>query len=227
MDAGTEGNVDNASRCRDPALIWPQSHPQGARTTLVAIGMLIVASIASYAVFAVKGEPFGILNDLGNALAGAASGVLAWQVRRRAAAPAGPSGVATLAGTSGAAVAVVGSVLTTTKITGYLLAAFVSTVGFALVGVWLIEYNRSLRLRPGVSRRLTTFGIATGSVMAFGFTHLPAAVLRYDDFKTAPVWTSVGFAAWAGTYFLFPAWCFWVARVGNGVPIGTTLEPPC
>ena len=207
----------------------------GVKATLIAIAVLVFASIASYAVFALKGEPFGTVNDVGNALAGAASGLLAWQVRRRGAASDGPSSAATIAGASGAAIAVVGSLLTISKITGYLLAAFVSTVGFALIGVWLIQYNRSLRSRPGASRRLTTLGIATGSVMALGFTHLPAALLRYDDINTAPAWTSVGFAAWAGTYFLFPAWCSWAARISRSgshdpkegrVAGGRTLEPP-
>jgi hypothetical protein len=188
------------------------ARPAAARLTMTALAVSIVASIASYVGFVVKGEPFGTINDFGNGVIGAGSGVLAWQVRRRGSERTGPPPAATAAGVAGAAVAIGGSALVISKLTGFLLAGFVSSIGFALVGVWLTEYNRSLRMRPDVSRRISTVGMATGAIMALGFIDLPAALLRYDDFNAAPAWTWLGFAAWLGTYVLLPAWCFTAVR---------------
>jgi hypothetical protein len=184
----------------------------GAKRMLIGIAAFVLGSVASYAIFAVRGEPFGTINDIGNGLAGGASGALAWQLRSRPPLGDGATQIATAAGVAGAVLAMGDSVLVISKATGFLLAGFVSTIGFGLVGVWLVDYNRSLRARADVPGRLTTLGIATGAVMASGLSAVPAAVLRYDDFETAPAWTWLGFAGWVGTYFLLPIWCIWAAR---------------
>ncbi|MEV5966516.1 hypothetical protein AB0L70_32405 [Kribbella sp. NPDC051952] len=152
----------------------------------------------------VAGEPFGSINDVGNAVFGLLSAVLAWQLRTSAAV------VFRALAAVGAVITVVGSILVLTDTTGYYLAGLVSSVGFALIGIWLIAANRTAA--ASVPRRL---GLITGAVMALGLVGLPGVFMGLDDLNTAPGWTYVAESSWAGTYLLFPLWSL---RLGPSAP---------
>jgi hypothetical protein len=157
-------------------------------------------------VFYLGADVFGSINDVGNAVLGVLSGVLAWscqqvglRVRRLL------IGVAVL----GAAITVVGSVLVLTEATGFFLAGLVSSLGFALIGVWLVALSRSLSLR------LRRSELIAGAVMLLGLVTAPGIAMGLDDMDTAPAWTFLGGLSWAGTYLLFPAWSFRLSQAAH------------
>lgn len=142
--------------------------------------------------------PFGLLNDLGNALFGLLSFALAWRLGRRRLL----LGVVAV----GAVLTVVGTVLVVSDMTGFYLAGLWSGFGFGLIGIWLVATSRLLR------GRLRRAGVIAGAVMMLGLVGVPGILLGIDDMNTAPAWTFVAGLSWAGTYLLFPAWSLRLAR---------------
>jgi hypothetical protein len=96
----------------------------------LALGIVTVASLVSLALFFAVGGPFGFANDVGNALIGILSALLAIRLATAGAAGMAASGAAVF----GAIVTVIGSWLVITETTGFFLAGLVSSVGFALIG---------------------------------------------------------------------------------------------
>jgi hypothetical protein len=150
-------------------------------------------------VFYTAGEPFGVINDIGNTLLGLLSLALAWLLRPT-------SGVLVSLAGLGAALTVVGTVLVLTGITGFYLAGLWSSSGFGLIGVWLVGISRLATPPP---RRA---GLVAGLVMMLGLVGVPGIFMGLDTMDTAPVWTFVAGFSWAGTYLLFPAWSLRLAR---------------
>ncbi|NIK60006.1 hypothetical protein [Kribbella shirazensis] len=163
------------------------SLPLLARTHAIVGFAACACLILLYAV----GEPFGLLNDVGNALLGLLSLALAWLL----------SGRQVLVGVAavGAALTVVGTILVVSGITGFYLAGLWSSFGFALIGVWLLNASRSL---PHLRRA----GLVAGGVMLLGLLGVPGILMGLDDMDSAPAWAFVAGVSWAGTYLLFPAW---------------------
>jgi drug/metabolite transporter (DMT)-like permease len=175
----------------------------------IALGVVVVASIVSLAVFYAVGGPFGAINDLGNALVGILSALLAWTWRPRgmeSTLRAATIGAAVL----GAAITVVGTALVET--TGFFFAGLVSSVGFALIGLWLVALNRSIGTDGRWPRRLPTLGLVVGLLMALGFAAAPGIAMGLDDMGAAPWWIWIGFLGWIGTYLLYPVWSIWLGR---------------
>jgi hypothetical protein len=195
-----------------------------ARLATASGGAAIASAVLGILFFAV-GEPFGHLNDFANAVLAILSGLLAWQLRSSFSAAAGVSGLAIGLALLGAAVAVLGSVLTI-GITGWFFAALVSSAGFALIGAWLVAQNRTSPPGPQLPPRLRTLGVVAGVVMTTGILVVPAIAMRLDDANTAPGWIWAGFVGWLGMFVLFPAWAIWLGRVmrqptgGDGVASG-------
>lgn len=180
----------------------------------ILLGVVSLASLASLGVFFLVGDPFGTINDLGNAAVGILSALLAWTLRGRVGAAASGTGVAASgAAILGAGIGVLGSALVVSGATGFFLAGLVSTMGFAFIGLWLIALNRSLwsdaRWRP----QLRTLGIVGGVLMAIGFATAPGILMGFDDMGTAPGWIWIGFLGWAGTFIVYPVWSIWLGRV--------------
>jgi hypothetical protein len=177
----------------------------------IAAGVVAIASDASYLVFTVAGEPFGSLNDIGNAAFGILAGWLAWTVRDRTG-----STVAVVA-LAGAAISVVGSSLVLAGTTGWFLGGLVSAVGFALIGPSVVVYARSALAGDGLPRRLGQLGVATGSLMVVGLVSIAGVAMRFDNADTAPGWTWIGFVGWIGAFVLYPAWAIWLGRLASRV----------
>jgi hypothetical protein len=173
-------------------------------------GSVAVISAASLAAFFVVGGPFGAINDWTIGVYGLLAGVLAVSARQVAgAAGQGPGRVAIALAVAGAATVVLGSYLVISDTTGFLLAGLIESVGFALIGVWLIVLNRSLVGAPQWPRRLPALGIAAGVVMTVGFIVVPGIAAGMDDASAAPAWVWIGFVGWIGIFFLYPAWSIW------------------
>ena len=156
----------------------------------------------------------GAVNDVGNGVLGLLSAWLVWRCHQ-AGLTAGLVfvGIAAL----GAVITVIGSILILTDATGFFLAGLVSSLGFAVIGIWLVAVNR--RSEEPLPRRLRTAGLVAGVVMLLGFVGAPGIPMGLDDMETAPGWTYVGGLSWAGTYLLFPLWSLRLARA-TSVPLG-------
>ncbi|MFC6157021.1 hypothetical protein [Kribbella jiaozuonensis] len=164
------------------------------RAVATAHSIVGFTTCACLLIFYATGEPFGSINDVGNAALGILSLVLAWLVH--------PSRVLVGVAAVGTVLTIVGTVLVMSGITGYYLAGLWSSAGFALIGVWLV----------GSARQVGRTGLVAGVVMLLGLIGVPGIFLGIDDLDTAPVWTFVAGASWAGTYLLFPAWSLRLAR---------------
>ncbi len=192
-----------------------------------AIGVVGPASATALVVFFVADEPFGALNDVGNAALGVLAGSLAVSLRREGMPPDLPGTLATGAGVVGAALTVAGSALVLTDTTGFFLAGLVSGTGFALVGTWLVTLNRwAATATPAWPRGLTTLGTVAGSVMAIGLLSVPGVVQRIDDMESAPGWLVAGGLGWLGTYVLLPAWAVRLRRALRQNSSGARLRRP-
>ena len=163
----------------------------------LAIGAVGLGSVTCLALLFAVGEPFGRLNDLGNATLAVLSGVLAVMERRHV------HPVATGLAVVGSAVAVAGSGLVISGTTGFFLAGLVSTVGFAGVGAWLIALARARRAGSG---RVRGLAMLAGALMVVGAASAPGILLRLDDMATAPGWIWVGMVGWLGIFVLYPIW---------------------
>src|SRR4051794_15727199 len=163
----------------------------------LAIGAVGLGSITCLALLFALGEPFGRLNDLGNASLAILSGILAVMERRHV------HPLTTGLAVVGSAVAAGGSALVISGTTGFFLAGLVSTLGFAGVGAWLLALVRAGRAG---SRRVRMVGTVAGALMVLGAASAPGIVLRLDDMATAPGWIWIGMVGWLGIFVLYPMW---------------------
>lgn len=172
----------------------------------IAIGVVGFASLVSLALFFAVGAPFGAINDWSIGLVALLCLVLVITVGRGASALGSTGPLATIAGILGSLIVMLGSALVISQATGFFLAGLVQSLGFALIGAWLVALSRSMasaRVWPG---RLTRLGIVAGAIMAIGIGALPGIALRLDDLATAPPWIWFGFVGWLGIFVLYPAW---------------------
>jgi hypothetical protein len=183
---------------------------RGVARLAVAVGAVALVSVSSLALFFIVGKPFGAINDWTIGIVGILSGLLALALNRSGefAAPQVGS-AATGVAVAGAVIVIVGSALVISETTGFLLAGLVESMGFALIGLWLIAFNRSIAFAPWVPARLPNLGIAAGIIMAIWFTVLPGVLIGVEDMEAAPAWFWIGFVGWLGIFFLYPIWSIW------------------
>jgi hypothetical protein len=173
----------------------------------LALGIVAVASVVSLALFFAVGGPFGFANDVGNALIAILSALLALRL-----ATAGGAGMAAIgAAVIGASVTVIGSLLVVTETTGFFLAGLVSSVGLALIGVWLLALSRSAAVGSWPSG-LRTLGSVAAVAMLFGVVAVPGIVMGIDDMNDVPPSLWAYSINWLGTYILYSAWSLWLGR---------------
>ena len=178
----------------------------------VALATAVVSLLAvlSLIIFYAVGGPFGFINDVANGLIGLLSLALAWLwvCNHRG----GWSTLAIALASLGAIVMVLGSLLIILDITGWYLAGLVSSVGSALIGIWLLIANRLHRSAPELPRGLLLLGMTTGIFMIIGWLALAGVIARIDDPQLAPLYVNAGLLNWMGTYLLYPVWCLWLSR---------------
>jgi hypothetical protein len=184
------------------------------RLLALVTGVVGLGAWASLIVMFVGGEPFGLINDVGNGALAVLSGALATVCLRSTPSPGRGLTVATSVAVLGAVVAVLGSALIILDVTGYFLAGLVSGAGFALIGLWLMALNRSTEAASALRlpAKLATFGTVAGAVMAIGLVNVPGILMGVDDMAAAPGWLLPGGAVWTGTYLLLPIWGIWLVR---------------
>lgn len=181
----------------------------------MAIGVVGIVSVVSLAVFFAIGGPFGAINDWTIGIVGGLTATLCLLVPGSVIGRSTLGGSATTGlGVTGAVIVMLGAGLVITATTGFLLAGLVESVGFALVGVWLVAVARSMRdADVPIPRALSTLGQVAGWLMAVGIIAVPGVALRLDDLETAPWWVWVAFVGWLGIFVAYPAWCLWTGRI--------------
>src|SRR5262245_14729646 len=100
----------------------------GLSRVLTAFAVTALAADVAFAVFIAVGEPFGSLNDLGDGVAGLLAAGLVTMATHR------DDRIVRSVAWAGAVVSGVGSALVITHTTGWLLAGFVSALGYGLIG---------------------------------------------------------------------------------------------
>ena len=168
-----------------------------ATVTLLGLALLILMYIFS-------SGPLGILNDICIGIAAVLSVALAWSLHAQH--QARNPQLATLAlilTIAGAVIVVVGSVLSISGTTGFILAGLYMMVGNALIGLWLLSLNYGGPWPHG----LTIFGLIIGAVMALGLAAIPGILTGTDSFGTSTWLTWVGQMGFFGWAVLYPIWC--------------------
>ena len=183
--------MDDTLRSRDMAAGW----------VAIVLGIVTIATVVALVLLFTAAGPFGLINDAGNGLIGVLSATLAALLVSRGGHPVG-----VIMAAMGAVVAVSGSWLVMTGATGFVLAGFVSTIGFGLIGAWLavVAWSPTADLWPGGLRRLARL---TAAVMVIGgIAAVPGAAMGIDDFGDVPAWLWLFGLGWLGTYVLYPVW---------------------
>ncbi|MFN8485230.1 MAG: hypothetical protein U0768_19505 [Anaerolineae bacterium] len=172
-----------------------------------------MAGIAAIILFFTIGGFFGALNDLCNAVEAIMSAALAWVLHSvyRARAPR-LSRFALVAAWVGAFIAVIGSVLVIFDVTGWYLAGLYTSVGYAMVGVWLFGLNYAALHSGPWPRRLAQWGLFVAVGMVIGFLAAPGIVGRIDDLAAAPWFVNLGLLNGLAWLILYPWWCIWLGR---------------
>jgi hypothetical protein len=173
----------------------------------IALAFVVVLSVASLLLLYLAAGPFGFINDLGNGVIGVLSLALAILLVGQA---AGWAGVVVAA--IGAAITVVGSWLVITGTTGFLLAGFVSTIGFGVIGAWLALVAWGPMADEWSSLLRSLARIAAATMIAGGLAAIPGALMRIDRFEDVPGWMWLFSLGWLGVYVLYPIVAFGVGR---------------
>jgi hypothetical protein len=180
-----------------------------ARVALVTGITAILAAVALVLLFTVDGA-FGRVNDVLNAAVGVLSALLAIVALRSVGGSVPVVGLAVIS----AAITVVGSVLVMTGTTGFQLAGFVSGVGFALIGAWLVSAIAAGPLGASLSPTQARLGLAAGGLMLAGIIGIAGVAMGIDTAEATPWWLWLYGIGWLGTYVVYPVWCLMVARPG-------------
>ena len=159
--------------------------------------------------FFTLGGPFGTLNDICNGLTGILSGVLAWNLSKQFQAGSKSFILASI----GALAIVLGSILVIFEITGWYLAGLYTSLGYALVGLWLLMLNYSVRQTNTWHHRLVNLGLISGVIMALGLLMIPGIINRIDEWDLGPWYVNyIGQLGSLGYLLLYPLWGILVGR---------------
>jgi hypothetical protein len=181
-------------------------------------GWIAIASGVS-AIFAVlfiilmyAGNPsFGTVNDVFNSVIGLSSVLLAWMLYagHHVKSPL-TSQIALGLAATGAIFTIIGSILIIFDFTGFVLAAWYTAIGNALIGLWLAILCTQFLRGDALPHNLVVFGVVVGAVMALGLFGIPGVFSGIDSMESLPWYLYVAFFGWLGTYILYPIWSIWL-----------------
>jgi hypothetical protein len=181
----------------------------------VALGtgfFVILAVIFLILMFSVS-ISFGAVNDVLNGIFGISSAVLAWMLYAEHGARSPViDRIAPALAIIGAIFSIVESVLILYGFTGFFLAGLYSSLGNALIGVWLVALCYSMQRSDTLPPSLTLFGFVTGAFMALGLIGIPGILAKTDDMASMPWYLYLALLGWLGTYVLYPIWTIWLGR---------------
>lgn len=180
--------------------------------TALATGIASILSVILIILFYTVGGPFGTLNDTSNGVAGILSGILAWMLFSRFHFRSSLARLTLFLAAIGAIVIVIGSILIIFDFTGWVLAGWYTTVGNALIGLWMLVFNNLTQQSNALPSKLSRFGRVVGAIMSVGVLAIPGIVMGLDSMESTPWYVSIGFLGFTGTYALYPIWTLWLGR---------------
>ncbi|HJP72060.1 MAG TPA: hypothetical protein VJ975_10105, partial [Candidatus Limnocylindria bacterium] len=95
---------------------------------------------------------------------------------------------------------------------GFVLAGFVSTVGFGFIGVWLALVAWEPTAEALFGSLLTVARVAAVAMIIGALIAIPAALMRVDSYETMPGWVWLFSIGWLGIYVLYPVISFGLGR---------------
>ena len=186
----------------------------------LALGIALLFSLVTLALFFAMGGPFGALNDWSIGVSGVLAVTFVLAIRATDVADASVDGVILRAvAVVGDILVVVGAWLVISDTTGFLLAGLVESLGFALFGCWLIALSRSMAPGGRWPPRLPTLGYATGILLVIGLIVAPGIVMGLDDMDTRPGGCGSAMLVGSGS-----SSCFRSGRSGSALP---SAAHPC
>ena len=186
---------------------------RGIRNLTVAIGVVVVVGLIAMILFFTIGGFWGPLNDLSIALEALLSAALAWMLHPMFRSQSPKLSQAMLAvAIVGGLVASLGSACVMLSITGWFLAILITSLGYALLAVWLFVFNHHARLHDSLPRGLTRMGQIAGATLMLGFLNIPGILNRIESPADASWLTSISMVGALG-WILLPIWSIWLGRV--------------
>jgi hypothetical protein len=158
-------------------------------------------------------QSFGRVNDVLNSVIGISSVVLAWRLYAEYHARSSLISQFALAlAVIGAIFTIIGSILIIFGFTDFVLAGWYSSIGYALIGLWLAAFCFSLLRSESLPHNLIIFGIVVGAFMAIGLLGIPGILAGIVTMESMPWYLYIAFFGWLGTYILYPIWTIWLGR---------------
>jgi hypothetical protein len=179
----------------------------------IATGVSVILAATSITLMVAVNMVFGPVNDVFNSIIGISSAVLAWMLfaAHHARLPL-MSQLALGLAIVGAIFTVIGSILVIYQFTGFVLAAWYTGVGNALIGLWLMAFCYSMQRGNALPHNLLMLGLVLGAFMVLGLVGIPGIFARIDRMEAMPSFLYVAYLAYLGTYVLYPIWAIWLGR---------------
>lgn len=179
----------------------------------IATGVSAILAVICLTLMYTVNQSFGRINDVLNSIIGISSVALAWTLyaEHHAKSPL-MSQIALALAVIGAIFTIIGSILIIFGFTDFVLAGWYSSLGYALIGLWLAIFSYSLLHSNALPHNLVIFGIVMGAFMALGLLGIPGIFAGIDSMESMPWYLYVAFFGWLGTYILYPIWTIWLGR---------------
>jgi hypothetical protein len=179
----------------------------------IATGVSAILAIIFLTLMYTVNQSFGRVNDVFNSVIGVSSVVLAWMLyaEHHAKSPL-MSQIALAFAVIGAIFTIIGSILIIFGFTDFVLAGWYSSIGYALIGLWLAAFCYSLLRSGALPHNLVIFGIVVGAFMVIGLLGIPGIIAGIDSMESMPWYLYVAFFGWLGIYILYPIWTIWLGR---------------
>jgi hypothetical protein len=179
----------------------------------IAAGVSAILAVIFLTLMYTVNQSFGRINDVFNSIIGISSVVLAWMLyaEHHAKSPL-MSQIALALAVIGAIFTIVGSILIIFGFTDFVLAGWYSSIGYALIGLWLAAFCYALLYGDMLPHNLVVFGVVVGAFMAIGLLGIPGIFAKIDSMESMPWYLYVAFFGWLGTYILYPIWAIWMGQ---------------
>ena len=176
----------------------------GVSAILAAIFLILMYTVNPF---------FGGVNDVFNSIIGITSVVLAWRlyVEYHGRSPL-ISQIAIALAVVGAIFTIIGSILILFGFTDFVLAGWYSSIGYALIGLWLAGFCYAFLQGDVLPHNLVVFGIVVATFLAIGLFGIPGIIAGIDSMESMPWYLYIAFLGWLGTYILYPIWTIWLGR---------------
>jgi hypothetical protein len=179
----------------------------------IATGISAILSVIFLALMYTVNPSFGRVNDIFNSVIGILSLVMAWMLyaEYHVKSPLMSQFAIALA-VVGAIFTIIGSILIIFGFKGFVMAGWYSSIGYALIGIWLAGFCYAFLRGAMLPHNLVIFGIVVGAFMAIGLVGITGILAGIDSMESIPWYLYIAFFGWLGTYILYPIWTLWLGR---------------